>query len=268
MDNTTIFLIIGILCICCISSSGGAYFYTQSLSKEKSAEKSAEKPAEKSADIPAENKVIQPAAPTELTASVVTNTPTTTIPPLSTIPVNIQAPQGQNNHSTIYFKNLTIQDNPQSGVDVWINSPLTFNHSVTIPGRWGGNITTTIDTNWNITVTYATTDKWFQHNQWTYGWMKIETFLQSGTKITNYNTNCCGGDPQGAYFAMRRDWTEQEPISIKQNNNSRKLTFKSKENLLKISANIVGYYANTKRNDMEINISDTLSYGSMNVGTN
>ena len=40
---------------------------------------------------------------------------------------------------------------------------------------------------------------------------------------------------------------------------------KSKDILVKISANIVGYYAGTKRDSMEINISDTLSFGTMNI---
>jgi hypothetical protein len=265
MDNTTIFIIIGILCICCISSSGGAYFYTQSSSKEKPTEKPVDKPVEKSA----ENKVIQPAIPTTIPQI-------TTLPPLSMDLVKIEAPMGQNNHSTIYFKNLTIQDNPQGGVDVWIDSPLTFNHNISQPGLWVGNITTTIDTNWNITVTYTSMDKWLSPGQWTYGWMKIETFLQGGTKITNYNTNYLGGTTQGEHYAMRppHSSTDLKPISIIQNNNSKKLTFKSKDNLLKISANIVGYWsagANGnfyKANDMDIHISDKLSYGSTNVGSN
>jgi hypothetical protein len=200
-----------------------------------------------------------------------TETTTHALPSVSTSIIYLNPAMGQSNHSIIYFKELTIKDNPLAGVDVWINSPLEINHNVSIPGRWGGNIKTTIDTNWNITVTFSVgrgaenkSDQWFQHNQWTYGWMKIETFLQSGVKITEYNTNYCGGITQGAYYAMRKAWTEAEDRSISQSNSNRKLTFRSKDILVKISANIVGYYVGTKRDSMEINISDTVAFGTIN----
>lgn len=200
-----------------------------------------------------------------------TETTTHALPPVSTSIIYLNPAMGQSNHSIIYFKELTIKDNPLAGVDVWINSPLEINHNVSIPGMWGGIIQTKIDTNWNITVTYTSPDEWLYKNQQTYGWMKIETDLQRGTNLTTYNSDCCGVterlDSHGEYYMMRERYTPQQPIIISQSNNSNKLTFRNKENFVKIGANIVGFYANTKQTNMEINILDTLTFGSTNTAT-
>jgi hypothetical protein len=201
-----------------------------------------------------------------------TTVPTTPLPNNTLLPIVINTSMGQSNNSIINFKELTVKENPAGGWNVWINAPLEINHNVSIPGRWGGNIKTTIDTMWNITVTYSSPDEWPMKQHDTYGWMKIETDLQSGTNLTTYNTNCCGGYSLDKYYMMRKkNWdggpSPQQPITISQSNNSNKLTFRNKENFVKISANIVGYYADKKRDSMEINILDTLTFGSTNTAT-
>jgi hypothetical protein len=200
------------------------------------------------------------------------NTPTPTTPtPISTIPIVINTPRGYSNNSIIYFKELTVKENPAGGWDVWINAPIEINHHShdSSQQRWGGNIKTTIDTNWNITVTFTEEGK--KANSWVLGIMKIETDLQSGTNLTTYNTNCCLGNTIDKYYTMGGLYRDKFITqSITQSNNSKKLTFRSKENLVKISANIAIFSLGRKvLNDWtsEINISDTLTFGSTNTAT-
>jgi hypothetical protein len=278
-------VVVIVICLCCSSSSAG-FFILQS---SKPATAPARAPERAGAATPASgasapNSTSSPKKndpdpgsdsdpdtdpdPEPTTPPPTTPPPTTpALPPVSTTAIMLNPAMSQYNHSTIYFKELTVRDNPVAGVDIWINAPIEINHNVSIPGSWGGNIKTTIDTMWNITVTYTSPDQWRQQNQWTYGWMKIETGLQSGNSVTSYASNCCSGDTQGAYYAMRAPWTAQDARSITQSNGNRKLTFRTKDFLVKISANIVGYYAGTKRDSMEINISDTLVHGTMNIAT-
>lgn len=104
---------------------------------------------------------------------------------------------GQINNTNVYFKELTVIDNPAGDVDVYINAPLQIYHNLTIPGKWGAGIITKIDTNWNITVTYAASDRWPRHEFDVYGMIKIETFLEPNTKIEELKTKCniCKGNP-------------------------------------------------------------------------
>jgi len=57
---------------------------------------------------------------------------------------------------------------------------------------------------------------------------------------------------------------QQENITINQMNNSRKLTLKNKNSLVKISAIIAAYDGNTKLTDYGINIFDTIKFSKTN----
>jgi hypothetical protein len=196
------------------------------------------------------------------------------LPPISTTAINISAPSGQKNNTIIYFKELKVVDNPAGGVDVYINAPLNIYHGLSIPGHWGAHLRTKIDTNWNITVTYTADDRWPRHEFDVYGMIKIETFLEPNTKIEELKTKCniCKGNPdkQGDYYQIRtgtnKDNTnpQQENITITQTNDSRKLTFKNKNNLVKISAYFAAYDGGNKLTDYGINVADTIKFSTTN----
>ncbi len=274
-----IIFFVTIICLCC--STVGGYVYLQS-SKPAPALARAPAPARAQAQAPAQAQAqAQAPAPArdpdsdpdsdyDTTDAPVTTTPapTTTLVPLATTPRIYNAPSGQNNQSLIYTTRVTVRDNPDGGFDVWINAPITINHDVSIPGRWGGQVTTTIDTNWNIIVRYTSSDGWINGNNDTVGRLKITTGLQAGSNVTEFKT---APNYQGYWkFAGNRDQdasAKNVNVSITQTNGSRKLTFRSKDDLVTINAEVRGYYyyGGFITDTMNINISDTLSFGLVDI---
>ncbi len=263
MDIIIIIVMMLICCCCCCCIVGGGYYYIKYIAPKNT------QGLQSSSD-----NIYSPSSSNNTSAPTTTTPVPVSLPPISTTAVNISTPMGQINNTNIYFKELTVVDNPAGGVDVYINAPLQIYHNLTIPGKWGAGITTNIDTNWNITVTYAAADRWPRHEYDVYGMIKIETFLESNTKIEELKTKCniCKGNPDklGDYYQIRtgtpKDSSnpQQENITINQMNNSRKLTFKNKNSLVKISAYIAAYDGNTKLTDYGINISDTIKFSTTN----
>jgi hypothetical protein len=99
--------------------------------------------------------------------------------------------------------------------------------------------------------------------------MRITTGLATGAKVTEFSR---APNYQGYWkFAGRRDdgnpANQNVNVSFTQNNNSRKLTFKSKDDLVTIHAVVRGYYwtGGFITDTMNIDISDTLQFGLMDI---
>lgn len=268
-----ILVVVILICSCC-STIGYLFFFLKSSElspAQTSVPAKASTPAQTS--MPPRGSVTTPKSTSNQTdINPDTSTPPpTTLPPISTTTRVYNAPGGQNGHALILTTKVTVNDNPDGGFDVWINSPIEINHNVSIAGRWGGNVQTKIDTKWNITVTYTSPDGWINGNNDTVGRMSITTGLQTGGNVTNFEKP---PNYQGYWkFAGNRDAgnpaDKNVNVSFTQSNNSRKLTFRSKDDLLTISAEVRGYYypGGYLTDTMNINIKDTLAVGLMDITT-
>ncbi len=273
-----IIFFVTIICLCC--STVGGYVYLQS-SKPAPAPARAQAPAPAPAQAQAQAQAKAPArdpdsdpdsdSDYDTTDAPVTTTPapTTTLVPLETTPREYNAPSGQDNQTIIFTTKVTVRDNPSGGVDVWINAPITITHDVKSPKYpWTGRVVTTIDTKWNIKVRYRSGDGWVNGNNDTVGRLKITTGLQAGSNVTEFKTE---PNYQGYWkFAGNRDQdaaARNVDVEINQTNDSRKLTFRSKDDLVTINAEVRGYFwrGGYITDTMNINISDTLSFGLVDI---
>ena len=161
-----------------------------------------------------------------------------------------------------YSKNIN------GGWDVFLYKPIKIYHDISTSGRWGGQVVLTIDKNWNMTLTFSTTDGWTYKNQDIYGRMTIETDLMNASDPEKNNLNITRydvGTPNGRYYNIAPPGKNNVNITIRQTNTTTRvvdgrtvLNVRNLYDIIRVDAEFIGYYGLIKQNKMFIKFFDTV----------
>jgi hypothetical protein len=155
----------------------------------------------------------------------------------------------------------------QTAVGMFLYKPIKIYHDISTPGRWGGQVVLTIEKNWNMTLTFSTTDGWVYNNQDIYGRMTIETDLMNKSDPEKNNLNITRyeqGTPTGRYYNIASAGVKNVNVTIQQTNITTEVNGRSVLNvrnlydIIRVDAEFIGYFRRVKRNNMFIKFFDTI----------